>query len=91
MQLGNTYPIPVHEDGCLAVVECQVPGGELLTAEESSVSASIECQVGHKTTRTVVHEDSLQIELVNVQEFVEHCIRIYVLVERWHPHHRFAY
>lgn len=53
-----TY-VPVHEHSSLAVVEGQVAGSELLIAEEGSVFATVECQVGHEAARTIVHEDSL--------------------------------
>ena len=54
-----TYPVPVHEHSCLAVVECQVTGSKLLIAKERSVFAAVERQVGHEATRSIVHEDTL--------------------------------
>jgi hypothetical protein len=43
----------------LTVVESQVARSELLVAKEGSVFAAVECQVGHETTRSIVHEDTL--------------------------------
>jgi hypothetical protein len=40
---GFTYPVPVHEDSGLAVVESQVARGKLLIAKEGSVFAAVEC------------------------------------------------
>ena len=54
-----TYPVPVHEHSCLAVVECQVAGSKLLIAKEGSVFTAVERQVGHKATGSIVHEDAL--------------------------------
>lgn len=43
----------------MAVIEGQIAGGELLISKESSVFATIECQVSHEATGSVVHENSL--------------------------------
>jgi hypothetical protein len=51
-------PVPVHEDRCLAVVECHVARSELLVAKESSIFTTIKGQISHKSTGAVVHEDT---------------------------------
>jgi hypothetical protein len=43
----------------LTIIKRQVASGELLVAEESSIFATVECQVSHEATRSVVHKDSL--------------------------------
>lgn len=57
-------PIPVHEDGGLAAVELEVTGSELLAAQEGTNSTTVEGEVGHETTRAVVHEDTLLLVVV---------------------------
>lgn len=51
-------PVPVHEDGCLDVVELHVAGSELLAAVESTVLTTVEGQVRHEATGSVIHEDT---------------------------------
>lgn len=51
-------PVPVHEDGGLAVLELEVAAGELLGSEESTVLATVEGEVGHEATGAVIHEDT---------------------------------
>ncbi|KAG9967048.1 glucan 1,3-beta-glucosidase, partial [Aureobasidium melanogenum] len=57
-RLQGPCPVPVHEDGSVAVVEGPVARGELLIAQESSVVAAVEDEIAHETTRTIVHEDT---------------------------------
>ena len=57
--LEGPGPVPVHEDGSLAVVEGKVASGELLVTEEGTILATVEGQVAHETAGTVVHEDTL--------------------------------
>lgn len=57
--LESPSPVPVHEDGSVASVEGQVAGGELLVAKESTVTATVEGQIAHETSRAIVHEDTL--------------------------------
>lgn len=52
-------PVPVHVDSSLAVAEGHVTAGELLAAEETTVSTTDEGEVGHEATRAVVDEDTL--------------------------------
>jgi hypothetical protein len=37
----KTYPVPVHENCCLAVVECHISGGELLVAKECTIFTTV--------------------------------------------------
>lgn len=57
-RLEGPQPVPVHEDGRVAVVEGHVAGGELLVAQEHAVVSTVESQVGHEATGAVVHEDT---------------------------------
>jgi len=57
--LERPHPVPVEEDGSVAVVEGQVASGELLVAEESTVVATIEREVAEEASRSVVHEYAL--------------------------------
>ena len=57
-RLEAPYPVPVHIDGRVAVVESQVPSRKLLVTNEHAKAAAIEYQVGVESPGTVVHEDA---------------------------------
>lgn len=69
-RLEGPGPVPVHEDGSVAVVEGQVACGELLVAEESTIVTAVEDKVGHEATGAVVHEDTNL--LVGVSAALDH-------------------
>lgn len=52
-------PVPVHEDSSIAAVEGQIASGELLIANEHAVVATVEDEIGHPSSRAIVHEDAL--------------------------------
>ena len=54
----SPQPVPVHEDARLYASAGDISCGELLVSKEGTVLTAIECQIGHESTRTVVHEDS---------------------------------
>ena len=56
--LESPDPVPVHEDGSLTAVEGHVAAGELLVSEKGTIITTVENQVSHESTRTVVHEDT---------------------------------
>jgi hypothetical protein len=59
--LHGPEPVPVHVDGGAAVVEGHVAGSELLRAEESTDTTTVEGEVSHETTGAVVLEDTLLV------------------------------
>ena len=52
-------PVPIHEYGCLDVVEDEIASRELLAPKEGAVMPAIEHEVGHPAAGAVVHEDAL--------------------------------
>lgn len=65
-------PVPVHEDGSVAVLELHVAGGELLGSKEGTILSTDKGEISHETTGAVVHEDThLSILLARVLNHVE--------------------
>jgi len=59
--LEGPAPVPVHEDGGLRVVEGQISRGKLLAADPHTELSTVEDEVAHETTTSVLHPDTLMV------------------------------